>query len=451
MYDEICTLPSRLIISRGKNIVIEIVYKNEDENLLKDENIKLPKNIRQIGNGNSDYQIYVEDNVMNYLKKVPTNESDIRYGVLLGTVKKAYGYTYVFVNGAIDVEDIVENAVIFSDEIWTNLNDNIHRYFRNVKIVGWFTSLNYQNNNDMPYITKVHLDNFAGNDKIYLKLDRMEDEENFYVYGSNSLLKLPGYHIFFEKNMDMEDYMYGSNIQSRFLKEQSNAGTKKSKTEQVERIKSTKSTNENNVSNKSGTNYSDMNISLAQRMAKNIASVLLVLALIGTIAVATDDKTVKNIKAKLMQVISSNSGDKNGNKNDIPVNGIINEPTELTTKENDSTGNDSTGIDTSGNKTTELDETTKDGGNVIKIEEVTTGQIAQPPTQEETTSTVDPTMVTASAIPNEKSYYIVEKGDTLYKIAVKLYNDPDKMNDIIALNNIEDINYVVEGRKLLLP
>lgn len=51
----------------------------------------------------------------------------------------------------------------------------------------------------MPYITKLHLDNFAGNDKIYLKLDRTEEEENFYVYGSNSLLKLPGYHIYFEK------------------------------------------------------------------------------------------------------------------------------------------------------------------------------------------------------------------------------------------------------------
>lgn len=53
----------------GGSIMIEIIYKNEDENLLKDDNIKLPKNIRQIGEGNSDYQIYVEDNVMNYLKK----------------------------------------------------------------------------------------------------------------------------------------------------------------------------------------------------------------------------------------------------------------------------------------------------------------------------------------------------------------------------------------------
>ena len=38
----------------GGSIMIEIIYKNEDENLLKDDNIKLPKNIRQIGEGNSD-------------------------------------------------------------------------------------------------------------------------------------------------------------------------------------------------------------------------------------------------------------------------------------------------------------------------------------------------------------------------------------------------------------
>lgn len=460
----------------GGSIVIEIIYKNEDENLLKDDNIKLPKNIRQIGEGNSDYQIYVEDNVMNYLKKVPTNQNDIRYGVLLGTVKKAYGYTYVFVSGAVDVEDIVENTVIFSDEIWTNINDNIHRYFRNTKIVGWFTSLNYQINNDMPYITKLHLDNFAGNDKIYLKLDRTEDEENFYVYGSNSLLKLPGYHIYFEKNIDMDDYVYGSNVQSRFIKECNKKDNKKEITGKQNSNKNGREKNGENIirksfdtpkygieenSKKNNTGYDNM----ARKLSRNIASVLLVFALFGTVAVVSNESAMKNIKSKIMDIVSGGSN----NQDNIPVNGIINEPTELETTTQDNEENNSTKGASDGNVIVIGQVTTGDPSinNQSETNETTTKQevteqttkIGEGENQTTTNATgqtrasenQSSTEVTASVEPNERAYYIVEKGDTLYSIAVKLYNDPDKMNDIISLNNITNINYVEEGKKLLLP
>lgn len=458
--------------------MIEIIYKNEDDNLLKDDNIKLPKNIRQIGEGNSDYQIYVEDNVMNYLKKVPANQNDIRYGVLLGTVKKAYGYTYVFVSGAVDVEDIVENTVIFSDEIWTNINDNIHRYFRNTKIVGWFTSLNYQINNDMPYITKLHLDNFAGNDKIYLKLDRTEDEESFYVYGSNSLLKLPGYHIYFEKNIDMDDYMYGSDIQSRFIKECNKKDYKKENAGRQNSVNknSRDKAGENGIkknfdtpkygieenSKKNTVGYDNM----ARKLSRNIASVLLVFALFGTVAVVSNETAMKNIKSKIMDIVSGG----HNNEDNIPVNGIINEPTELeTTTQDDETNTATKGAsdgnvivigqvttgDPSVNNQTETNETaTKQGEaeqNTTKHEDTNQTTTKAADSQTETKKNETSTEVTASVEPNERSYYIVEKGDTLYSIAVKLYNDPDKMNDIISLNNITNINYVVEGKKLLLP
>ena len=71
--------------------MIEIIYKDDSNEKDTDAVIKLPKNIRQIGEGGADNQIYIEDNIMNYLKKTPANEKDIRYGVLLGSVKKGYG------------------------------------------------------------------------------------------------------------------------------------------------------------------------------------------------------------------------------------------------------------------------------------------------------------------------------------------------------------------------
>ncbi len=425
--------------NKGGIVLIEIIYKDETENVSEDTNIKLPKNIKQIGDGNSDYQIYVEDNIMNYLKKSPEKENDIRYGVLLGSVKKSYGYTYIFVNAAIDVEDIVENTVIFSDEIWTNINDNIHRYFGDLKVVGWFTSLNYSVNNDMPYITRIHLDNFAGNDKLYLKLDRIEDEESFYIYGTNGLKKQSGYHIYYEKNNNMEDYIYGSNITSRFRKDSQKKKTTKTDTVNVSKPKYGIEENVANMPNSSA--YKSKTTSfepVAKKLSKNIASILMVLLLVGTIALVSNDEAMKTVRNKLQGLITGDDD----SENNIPVNGIINETEETTAniKEDETTSKEE---ETTKNQENENNPTT---GSVTVIENVTTGNTENPTVSENNT-----TEPTASVVANETNYYTVNVGDTLYSIAMKIYNDGDKVNDIMSLNNIENPDYVEVGDKLLLP
>ncbi|MBQ1192667.1 MAG: LysM peptidoglycan-binding domain-containing protein [Lachnospiraceae bacterium] len=422
--------------------MIEIIYKNDSEKNNEDAVIKLPKNIRQVGDGNSDYQIYVEDNIMNYLKKVPEKENDIRYGVLLGNVKKGYGYTYIFVNAAIDVEDIVENTVIFSDEIWSGINDNIHRYFGDLKVVGWFTSLNYSVSNDMPYISRIHLDNFAGNDKIYLKLDRIEDEETFYVYGTGGLKKQPGYHIYYEKNNNMDDYIFGSNISSGFRTENVK------KKQQTQTVPKTAETGKYGIEeNLQKTNTLKFE-SVAKKVSRNIASILLMLMLAGTIALVSNEEAMSNLRARLQNFIS---GSEDGDENDIPVNGIINEP--ATSGQTDSNDNEEATGEENTTTADESEEQTTTGG-VTVIEKVTTTE-APVNNQPEETTTEAPTKEveapTASVIANESNYYIVNTGDTLYSIAVKIYNDDAMVDDIMKVNNIENPDYVEVGDKLLLP
>ena len=80
-------------------------------------NIRLPKNIRQIGQSDvtMNYQIYIEENVLAYIKRTPRENEKICYGVLIGDKKQGNGYTYVFVNGLIEIDDILEKTIIFSD------------------------------------------------------------------------------------------------------------------------------------------------------------------------------------------------------------------------------------------------------------------------------------------------------------------------------------------------
>lgn len=56
--------------------------------------------------------------------------------------------------------------------------------------------------------------------------------------------------------------------------------------------------------------------------------------------------------------------------------------------------------------------------------------------------------VQASAEPQ---YYIIEKGDTLAKISLKIYNTKDMVSKICEVNEIEDVDKIFVGQKILLP
>ena len=467
--------------------MIEIIYKDDSEKNNTDTVIKLPKNIRQIGEGGLDNQIYIEDNIVNYLNKIPQNENDIRYGVLLGNVKKGYGYTYIFINGAIDVEEIIENTVIFTDEIWTSINDNIRRYFNNLKVVGWFTSLNYTYNNDMPYINKIHLDNFAGIDKVYMRIDRVEKEENFYVYGGGGLKRQPGYHIYYDKNYNMEDYIYGSNISRNFDEnKKNNENTETYLKRHISQETNSKKENyskqgkygiEENLHDKKVINANGV----FKTLSKNVASVAMILMLAGTVTLVTNENAMDRVRAKISRMMDNGS---NQNGHDIPVVGIVNEQ-ETTSEQNVNSNSESTSNHNENNSEVETTNKEEKETNITNKEEIeketnttnkeeieketetTNKVISEKETETKTTSKVKSDNEAETTKKNEVSvevetpsasvsadvvkYYTVKGGDTLYKIAKRLYNDETVVNDIMRLNNISDGDYIKEGDKLIVP
>ena len=66
--------------------MIEMVYSGKESG--EQDNVIIPKNIRQMGENNSNQKIYIEDTVMTHLKKKPDNEDNVKYGVLLGDIKR---------------------------------------------------------------------------------------------------------------------------------------------------------------------------------------------------------------------------------------------------------------------------------------------------------------------------------------------------------------------------
>lgn len=407
--------------------MIEIIYKNTNTEINESTTLKLPKNIRQIGNGDSDYQIYIEDYLMSYLKKRPEREGDIRYGVLLGEVKVGNGYTYFFINGAVDVEEVLENTIIFNDDIWTGLYDDINNYFVGNRIVGWFASLNDNSNNDMMNIKKLHLDNFAGNDKLFLKFDMEEDEESFYVYENTGLTKQPCYHIYFNKSDCMEDYIFGTGKKDKFKKPEAktsengkygillnNINEKKAKEVNIEEKPEDKVISMDDIVSKFGRGHG----------LPRIAAFVMIATVVAGISVMQKDGKLNNITNKIGSFASgiiSSDDDKDMGKM-ISVNGIVGTSEETTTI---NVVEDSKSVALAGTETTE--------NNII--EETTT------PMEEETTQVnIQP-----------QNTYVVKEGDTLLSICIAYYNDKSMLDEVVEANGIENPNIVLPGEELIMP
>ena len=422
--------------------MIEVIYRKESVENAKGR-FKLPKNIKQIGGGETDIQVYMEDNVACYLQKVPDGMENIRYGVLLGQVRQSCGYNYIFIDAAVDVREIMNNTVIFSNDVWSGLNDEISYYFKDKQVVGWFLSEPYNNSSQSTWIKKTHINHFAGNDKIFFLFDREEDEENFYYY-NNKMDKLPCYHIYYEKNEDMKSYVQLSGMNLRFKKKEryGDEGTLKTQPAQEARnvMIEEKGEQENKKEDKSKKNNAKYGMLMSRA-----ASVLLVGALAYTAVTmggnGTFDGVAENVKDYIGNIIddTKQKGDETGI---IPVSGteiksVSENNTDNKKSEEDGEKEDtqSFGKNDEENKNNNLDKKTENIDKDEQDDEKTSGE-------EETISTITPATT---------SFYTVKEGDTLYKICQSLYGNTDNMKVIMEMNQLEDADAIMEGENLIVP
>lgn len=438
--------------------MIEVVYRQEKKDReYKDTGLKLPKNIKQIGDGDGDIQVYMEDNVALYLARVPDGENDIRYGVMLGSVKKSCGYTYIFINGAVDVRDVFDNTVLFSDDIWTGLNDDISRYFPGLKVVGWFLSQNGSNANQNMWIKKMHLNNFAGMDKVFYKIDRDEDEEAFYSYGKEQLERMGCYHIYYEKNPEMIRYVEETGADMHFKR----AGYGETKSGVISRVAERRAEKiKNNINSKTSaeevTDTENADNEEEQKETKDIikysgrlkkaASFFIICGLAGVLGFMGMNGQLNNLADGFTNIVDNimhNNDEPAGGTGIISVNGV---PSGNNNNEiNTTTGEKNTTEPENNNETEGPTEETK-GEEATTVENTPADSKAN-----EETTTNEENEATASVLPASTRSYPVEKGDTLYSICMKLYGNTSNIDTIIELNNLESADDIYYGKNLIVP
>ena len=440
--------------------MIEIIYKGDEEEKKEDIYVRLPKNVRQIGECRGEgHKIYVEDFAMTYVKHFGGRK--LKYGVLLGNIKRGNGNSYIFITGAVCANPVLDNEIIFDEDVWTGIYEDIKMYFEDVEIVGWFVSMPGVLENDKAQIQKVHLDNFGGSDRVCFLVDYMEGEDTFFRYGDGKMVEISGHYIYYEKNADMQSYMLVKREDDVVLPQEYEQFTKKGITSKVHRIFFSDANNPGLVESNSpvsqgkiiAENKEDTKERRGRHLpafAYSVSSFMILAMLLGTIALMNTSGQLKELKDV---VAIMDKTEKETTKPKVKVIDVAGN-TFPTTASEESTDNQAV----TENNTGEKDEGEKDESTTTAAEESSSEETTQSTEQPVASETEAPKATVTASVEDSSAdvvakprYYVVENGDSLYSISKKNYGNISMIESIREANNITNENYIKEGETILLP
>lgn len=442
---------------------------------------KPPKNIKQIGENTSQKKIYVEDYVFTYIREFTQKEyTGCKVAVLLGKCMKIQDIKTIIISGAVEVKgaDIDADTTI-SNEAWTSIYDNIKKYFNDVEVVGWYIGGPGFLLENEEKIRKIHIDNFAGIDKVLLRYDSLEGEEGFYLYEHGQLNKMPGYYIYYEKNDDMQAYiMEHKKNQGKSSKELEEQLVKEYK----EEVKEQKQ---------------DENKKSVMRLMYATGTLMAVIVIVIAATIINNNGKIKELESALNDISQTVYVAKDGEDkkkalehdsettmNVETVSGKINDSKETVigdyTKDMKKNHQEGSSKASSKQVTENIENDQENVSNmkkeqkqdVKKVEEEELKKTSKKEVKDEgdqgkkksanlkknKSKKKDSTKKndkrgkeTSKTSTGKTKYYTVEEGDTLASICIKLYHSTENVDKIIRLNGIEDQDKIFYGQKLIVP
>lgn len=374
---------------------------------------QLPKNIRQIGSPVGHTKVYIEDYVITFLNALAMDRNTfVRGAILFGEKKNISNDTVIFVRGAIEGQNLeldLDEAV-FDDAVWREIYQQKDRFFPDLEVIGWALSRMGFSVRLNDKIKKTHFENFPGEGKVLYMVDHLEQEDAFYVYRGQDLVRQNGYYIYYERNPMMQDYLVERNQKIREAQSYENMLEAK-RDEKVIRQFREKISKTAKASNRRG----------MLRKVTSAAAAAMVLVVGGTMYYYAKNDTSVDLKDMVRGAVQT-MGD--GVKNQISKGEEDAEiPSTLETEE-------------------ETEETTQN------TEETSTQK--ETSTRKETSETAATTAASARNT-NSSQTYTVRRGDTLVSISKRMYGTQKKVEQIKNANGIEDGDHIYPGQKLLIP
>lgn len=487
--------------------MIEVVYKEQKQEANAGENIfHVPRNIRQIGLAGGNVRIYIEDYVYTFLGRLADQKSHSKevcgIAVFTGETKWDSGITYIFIRGALIIEDMEVTAehIEFSEKIWEKIQENQIKYFPDQEVTGWFFSRPQMYLEAGELLTQVHLRHFGG-EKVLMLMEPTEREDAFFLYENGAMAKQRGYYIYYEKNPQMQEYM----IEKK--QELTREETEKVEDEAVISFRKIIRNKKVEKTGKTGKTEEEPQKEMEHTSVFSYAATAcLIFALLAvgngfyrnykkiqdrsieSSATVISDKSTKTIGSaqtdggtqidESVQTVENAQVDESAENGESKIQntaGVFSEEDAEYDKseknEDESNKNDNNEriesiqkIDTNAQNNSEnsaVQETTEQEEN----ETTEAQQKGTEQTEEETavqeTDSIDGFPQEADARKEKKSEsvssdgvyetYVIKPGDTLYQISISHYGNMDEISEICRLNNLTENQVIYPGETIILP
>ena len=411
---------------------------------------KLPKNIRQIGDTDQVVRLYVEDYVNTYLKRLyPAGNQTLRVGLLLGNTENYDGTPYIFIDGAIEMEDaeVSGEKIEFSENVWKKAYRGIEESFPKRTVQGWFICGTPSSQLSPLNYWKQHNQYFNGKNKLMYLNHGLEGEEAVYVTSEDGFYRLKGHCIYYERNQMMQDYM----VTRKDARRVESGSHEKVIKDFRQRMTARKEQAD------AGRHMSGI--------LGTACGVLTVAVLAGGVVLVNNYHKMRQMETVLTSVVpagTANWSDYLDKLNQEPDFVIEERPGNVfPTGESGETG-ESYAAETM--EATDTMEETAAGTDTeaASVEEAVPSASAESPTQplvgmgkeSEPGSTASPKKEpadSAAASANGNRIYEIGDGETLYGICWKEYGNLKRLAEICELNHLDDVNHIVAGQKLVLP
>lgn len=393
---------------------------------------KLPKNIRQIGEPDQIIKLYLEDYVNTYLKRLcPAGGQDLRVGLLLGSLEVYDGTPYIFIDGAMEIEDVTEagRKVAFSELSWKKAYQNMEQLFPKRTVQGWFlcgrqgddlTPLNYW---------KQHIQYFGGPNKLMYLSNGADGDENVYITSEDGFYKVQGYSIYYERNQMMQDYMV---LRKDVKRIETDTNDKV-----IEEFRKRMDERKEEVTDRHQT----------AKLLRGMCMAMSIVVLAGGIVMFNNYERMQDMESVIASAIPAKAeqiliGKKvsDGKENQGGESKVVVEeaeggvsPTTAVQKET-------------------MSETMPESAEAA-VSTMQESAQTQPAGQEKAEVPEKTNAESEKAAPANGStrIHVVQDGETLYGICIAEYQSVNKLKEICELNGLEDENKIVSGQKLLLP
>lgn len=389
---------------------------NNDKIFEQDIVRELPKNVRQIGEVQCGQRIYIEDYAYTYLHQFAAhNKKEEQVAFLIGDQLTIDNEQVTLIHGVVKSEFLerVDGNIIITKETLTKLNEVRKHYFGESDIIGWaFTQPEYGVLLTASLIKQQkELFNKEGN--ILFVLDPVEKEELFFVYTDGELIQKAGFFIYYEKNLSMHEYMLDYKVIEDNIIEQ-----KVDEAVQHYRIKEQE---------KKEVLYHKRFVN----MLFALSGALVIMCILIGVGLINNIEEMNNLKKSFGAVVADYS---------VLKDGLITEKDgEIAERDNVTIENVSEEVPKGSAENNTLESpATEANSNIDHSQE-----------KEEVVEAVN--VVESDPKPKIPEYYTVQPGDNLLMISYQFYSTKEKVEDIQALNGIDNPDKIYVGQRILLP